>query len=50
MKKGNYYFFLHYVKISERTYYQRDKEAIFNRAKEYYENNKEVLGEKGRNK
>ena len=29
--------------MSERTYYQRNKETILNRAKDYYENNKKVL-------
>ena len=33
--------------MSETTYYQRNKETILNRAKEY-ENNKEVLREKAR--
>ena len=30
--------------MHETTYYQRNRETIFNRAKDYYENNKEVLG------
>ena len=29
--------------MSEATYYQRNKEVILNRAKDYYENNKELL-------
>ena len=29
-----------YIEMIETTYYQRNKEAILNRAKEYYENNK----------
>ena len=29
--------------MSERTYYQRNREVIINRAKDYYENNKELL-------
>ena len=29
--------------MSETTYYQRDREVILNRAKDYYENKKEVL-------
>ena len=29
--------------MSEKTYYQRNKEVILNRAKNYYENNKELL-------
>ena len=36
--------------MSETTYYKRNREAILNRAKEYYENNKEILREKARNK
>ena len=31
--------------MSGKTYYQRNKEAILNRAKEYHERNKEVLRE-----
>ena len=31
--------------MSETTYYQRNREVILNRAKEYYENNKELLTE-----
>ena len=41
--------FLHYIKMSETTYYQRNREIILNRAKEY-ENNKEILKEQTRNK
>ena len=29
--------------MSEATYYQRNREVILNRAKDYYENNKELL-------
>ena len=36
--------------MSETTYYQRNKEAMLNRAKECYKNNKEVLREKARSK
>ena len=36
--------------MSETTYYQRSKEVILNRAKEYYENNKERLRKQARNK
>ena len=36
--------------MSETTYYQRNKELILNRAKEYYKNNEEKLREKPRNK
>ena len=31
--------------MSEATYYQRNREVILNRAKEYYSNNKELLRE-----
>ena len=36
--------------MSKTTYYQRNREAILNRAKEYYENDKERLEEQARNK
>ena len=29
--------------MSETTYYQRNREVILNRTKDYYENNKELL-------
>ena len=32
--------------MSEKTYYQTDREVILNRAKEYYKNNNEVLRKK----
>ena len=32
------------------TYYQRNREAILNRAKDYYENDKEKLREQARDK
>ena len=31
--------------MSERTYYQRNRGVTLNRAKDYYENNKELLRE-----
>ena len=34
------YFFLLYKKMDNTTYYQRNKEKILNRAKDYYENDK----------
>ena len=44
MKKVDFYnFFLHYIKMAETTYYQRNRETVLNRAEDYYENNKEVL-------
>ena len=36
----------HYLKkMSETTYFQRNRETILNRVKEYYENDKERLSE-----
>ena len=32
------------------TYYQRIREVILNRAKDYFENNKELLRERAKNK
>ena len=34
--------------MSETTYYQRNREVILNRAKDYYKNNKELLRERER--
>ena len=52
--KGVFYkFFLLYIKMSESadlTYYQRNRDVILNRAKDYYENDKERLGEQARDK
>ena len=39
-----------YKKMSEATYYQRNRETMLNRAKGYYQNNKEVLRDKTRDK
>ena len=50
MKKLYHYHFFLISKMSETTYYQRNKGVILNRAKEDYENNKEVLRKKARNK
>ena len=36
--------------MSEITYYKRYRETILNRENDYYENNKEILREKARNK
>ena len=41
-------FFHIYKKMSEKTYYQRNRDVILNRAKYYYENNKERLREQAR--
>ena len=32
--------------MSEKTYYQRNREVILERAKDYYKNNKELLRER----
>ena len=48
-----YYKFLHYIyiyKMCETTYYQRIRETILNRAKDYYPNNKEIFREKAKHK
>ena len=36
--------------MSEKTYYQRNRNVILNRAKDYYENDKERLREQARDK
>ena len=36
--------------MSEETYYQRNKETILNRAKEYFEYNKKRLRQQAKNK
>ena len=36
--------------MSRTTYYQRNREVILNKAKDYYENNKELLRERERKK
>ena len=36
--------------MSKETYYQRNRDVILNRAKDYYENNKELLRERATNK
>ena len=36
--------------MNEETYYQRNRETILTRAKEYYENDKEKLRERARAK
>ena len=52
MKKEDYYksFLLCIYKVSETTCYQRKREKILNRAKDYYKNNKEALRKRGKNK
>ena len=36
--------------MSEKTYYQRNRDMILNRAKDYYQNDKERLREQARDK
>ena len=36
--------------MSRTTYYERNRDAILQRAKDYYENNKEVLRARGKSK
>ena len=43
-------YFFHYLKMDNTTYYQRNREIMLNRAKDYYENDKERLREQARNK
>ena len=52
MKKEDYHksVLLYTYKLSETTYYQRNRETILNRAKDYYKNNKEALRKRGKNK
>ena len=51
MKKVCSYNFFHYIqKTSETTYYQRNRNLILGRAKRYYENDKERLRDKARDK
>ena len=48
-----YKFFWLYIKMSESAYliyYQRDRDVILNRARDYYENDKERLREQARHK
>ena len=42
-KKGSLYFFKLYIKMSETTYYERNRDVIVNRAKDYNKNDKERL-------
>ena len=36
--------------MNKATYYEKNREAILNRAKDYYKNNKELLRERAKNK
>ena len=42
--------FLLYIKMIDSTYYQRNRDVILNRGKDYYENDKERLREQARYK
>ena len=53
VKEVFYNFFLLYIKMSESaylTYYQRNRDVILNRAKDYYENDKQKLREQASDK
>ena len=53
IKEMFYEFFLLYIKMSQSddlTYYQRNREVILNRAKNYHENNKKSLRDQTRDK
>ena len=43
-------FFSLCIKMCQKNNYQRNRETILNRARDYYENNKEVLRDKANNK
>ena len=50
-KKGVLYiYFFHYIKMDNTTYYQRNRKILLNRAKDYYEYDKERLRGQARNK
>ena len=50
-KNGVLQFFFHHIQnMSETTYYQKIREVILNRAKDYFENNKELLRERAKNR
>ena len=50
MKKLDYYKLFFYYVLSETNYYQRKKDVILNRAKDYYKNEKERLKDNARDK
>ena len=49
-KKGFLEFFFHYIKMYNTTYYQKNREIMLNREKDYYENDKERVRDQARNK
>ena len=50
MKKVGHLMHLLYVKMSETTYYQRNRDVILNRTKDYYKNDNERLRDNARDK
>ena len=50
IKKWIIIIFVSYIKMSETTYYQRNRDVILNRAKDYYKNDKERLRDNARDK
>ena len=50
MKKVGHLMHLFYVKMSETTYYQRNRDVILNRTKDYYKNDNERLRDNARDK
>ena len=49
-KKVDHYIFLLYIEMNETTSYQRNRDTILNRAKDYYKNDKERLRDNARDK
>ena len=47
-KMGVSYFFKLIIRMSKLTYYQRNKDVILNRAKDYYENDKKKIKREGK--
>ena len=51
MKRVDHYNFFFYIsKISGTTYYQRNRYVIWNRAKDYYKNDKQRLRDNAKDK
>ena len=46
----DHYIFLLYIEMNETTSYQRNRDTILNRAKDYYKNDKERLRDNARDK
>ena len=49
-KVSCYTIFPLYIKMSEITYYERNRDVVLHIAKKYYEKNKDVLRKQARNK